>query len=39
MGQANNIFKGPIKIGRDGDVVSMPAHSDEFNFRNIITRF
>jgi ribonuclease Z len=39
MGQANSIYKGPIKIGADGDVVSMPAHSDEFNFRNIITRF
>jgi ribonuclease Z len=39
MGQANKIYTGPIKIGVDGDVVSMPAHSDEFNVRNIITRF
>ena len=39
MGNANNIYSGPIKIGTDGDVVSMPAYSDEFNFRNIITRF
>jgi ribonuclease Z len=39
MGEAKSIFKGPLKIGSDGDVVSMPAHSDEFNFRNIITRF
>jgi ribonuclease Z len=39
MGQANKIYSGPIKIGTDGDIVSMPAHSNEFNFRNIITRF
>jgi len=39
MGQAKDIYKGSIKIGIDGDLVSMPAHSDEFNFRNIVTRF
>ncbi len=39
MGQANKIYTGPIKIGIDGDLVSMPANSDEFNFRNIVTRF
>ena len=39
MGQAKKIYNGPIKIGADGDVISMPAHSDEFNTRNIITRF
>jgi ribonuclease Z len=39
MGQANKIYQGPIKIGVDGDVVSMPAYSDEFNLRNLITRF
>jgi ribonuclease Z len=39
MGQAKKIYNGPIKIGVDGDVVSMPAYSDEFNLRNLITRF
>lgn len=39
MGQANQIYNGPIKIGIDGDLVSMPANSDEFIFRNIVTRF
>ena len=39
IGQADKIYRGPIKVGVDGDLVSMPAHSDEFNVRNTITRF
>jgi|TARA_B110000259_G_scaffold187923_1_gene244023 ribonuclease Z len=28
LGDAAKRFKGPIKIGRDGDFISLPAHSD-----------
>ena len=29
LGDAENIFKGPLRVGQDGDFVSMPAGTDE----------
>ena len=39
LGKATQIYKGPIKIGIDGDLVSMPAGSNEIAFKSILSRF
>jgi ribonuclease Z len=39
LGKANQIYKGPIKIGIDGDLVSMPANSNEITFKSILSPF
>jgi ribonuclease Z len=39
LGHATDIYNGPLKIGIDGDMVTMPANSDEFMLRNVITKF
>ena len=39
MGASNDLFSGPIKIGSDGDFVSLPANSSEISFKSILSRF
>ena len=39
LGDAAKQFKGPIRIGEDGDMISMPANSTEMNRSSIISRF
>lgn len=34
LGKARDIFKGPLNVGRDGDIVSLPAGSAEVTFGN-----
>jgi ribonuclease Z len=34
LGRAPQIFHGPIRVGQDGDFVSMPAHSTEISYTN-----
>lgn len=33
LGQAGSIFKGPLKVGRDGDFISLPAGSTDIHTR------
>ena len=39
LGNAPDIYSRPIKVGVDGDFVSMPANSTEISFKNILSRF
>lgn len=39
LGKANQIYTGQIKIGVDGDLVSMPANSNLIEFKSILSRF
>ena len=39
LGDAAKQFKGPIRIGEDGDMISMPANSAEISRSSIISRF
>lgn len=39
LGKATDIYKGPIKVGVDGDLISMPANSKSFEYHNILSRF
>jgi ribonuclease Z len=34
LGDASARFKGPIRVGRDGDFISLPAGSDAIDFHN-----
>jgi len=39
LGNARSIYKGPIKVGRDGDFVSLPAGSDDIVTGNRMETF
>lgn len=39
LGEARTIFTGPVQVGRDGDVVSMPAGSKEIRHGNRLDVF
>ena len=39
LGDAAKQFKGPIRIGEDGDMISMPANGTGINRSSIISRF
>ena len=34
LGRAPQIFHGPIRVGRDGDFVSLPAHTTQISYTN-----
>jgi ribonuclease Z len=34
LGKARNIYRGPIRVGRDGDLISMPAGSKSISHTN-----
>jgi hypothetical protein len=34
LGRAREIFRGPLQVGRDGDIVSLPASGVEVRFDN-----
>lgn len=39
LGKASEIYKGPIKVGADGDLITMPANTKIFEYKNILSRF
>ncbi|HEX3407707.1 MAG TPA: MBL fold metallo-hydrolase [Caulobacteraceae bacterium] len=38
LGRAPQIFHGPIRVGRDGDFVSLPAHTTQISYTNRLHR-
>ncbi|ATQ42400.1 MBL fold metallo-hydrolase [Caulobacter mirabilis] len=39
LGDSRKIFRGPIRVGRDGDVISLPAGSTDTKYGNRLMRF
>ncbi len=39
LGKSRQIFSGPIQVGHDGDMVSLPANSTEIKISNRLIRF
>jgi len=36
LGDAGKYYKGPITIGEDGLLISLPANSDKISFRQLL---
>lgn len=36
LGRSRSIFHGPVRVGRDGDFISLPAHSDAVRRTNLL---